>query len=85
MILPLLIKDWVMARLLKLGVVAIGVSVAMGACLLRDASIERKGGEKRQAQIEKATDNASKAGKRAADRAADPGVRGRRDPSTRDD
>lgn len=82
---PLWLTDWIAPRLFKLAGSGLVAVIGVSACMVRDASLQKKGGEKRQAQIEKATDNASKAGKRAADRAADPGVRGRRDPSTRDD
>lgn len=49
-------------------------------------SQQRAIGEQRAvAKIEKANDNATFKGKRAAARSADRGVRGTRDPSTRDD
>ena len=69
----------------KAAIIAAGV-VALIGLRAWDVSTQRAKGEARAvAKIEKATDNASKAGKRAADRAADPSVRGRRDPTTRDD
>lgn len=46
---------------------------------------ERKGAAKAVAKIEKANDHASKIGKRAAERSVSGGVRGQRDPTTRDD
>lgn len=46
---------------------------------------QRVGAEKAVAKIEKVNTNAAKAGKRAADRATDPSVRGQLDPSTRND
>jgi hypothetical protein len=55
--------------------------VTTGYLLKRDARVEAR----TVAKIEKATDNATKKGKRAAERSTAPGVRGTRDPSTRDD
>lgn len=64
----------------------------VGACMLGLVALktygwtqQREGARKAVAKIEKATDNAAKAGKRAANRSADPSVRGVIDPSTRHD
>jgi hypothetical protein len=46
---------------------------------------ETKGAAKVVAKIDRANDNATQKGKRAAAAATAPGVRGARDPSTRDD
>jgi hypothetical protein len=63
-----------------------------GACLVGLVALkgygwtqQKVGAEKATAKIEKATDNAAKAGKRAANRSADPSVRGKLDPTTRHD
>jgi tRNA A37 threonylcarbamoyltransferase TsaD len=76
---------WLIGWKAKAAVIAGGV---MALVALRAWDISRqqaKGAAKAVAKIEKATDNASKAGKRAAERAATPGVRGQRDPTSRDD
>jgi hypothetical protein len=52
-----------------------------GYLLKRDAKVEAR----TVAKIEKATTNAAKKGKRAAERSTTPGVRGVRDPTTRVD
>lgn len=68
------------------GRVALGAGVVVALVGLRAWDIshqQAKGAAKAVAKIEKATDNATKAGKRAADRAVSPGVRGERDPTTR--
>lgn len=70
------------------GRVALGAGVVVALVGLRawDVSTQRaKGAERAVAKIEKATDNATKLGKRAADRSTSPGVRGQRDPTSRDD
>jgi hypothetical protein len=70
------------------GRVALGAGVVVALVGLRawDVSTQQaKGASKAVAKIEKATDNASKLGKRAASSSAAPGVRGQRDPTTRDD
>jgi hypothetical protein len=70
------------------GRVAIVGSVVVALIGLRawDVSTQQaKGATRVVAKIEKATDNASKLGKRAADRSTAPGVRGQRDPTSRDD
>ncbi len=59
---------------------ALGVFTT-GYLLKRDAKVETR----TVAKMEKATNNASKKGKRAAERSASASVRGIRDPSTRDD
>ena len=46
---------------------------------------EARGAAKAAARIEKATDNAANLGKRAADKSITGGVRGQRDPTTRND
>lgn len=80
-----MIPDFVHKYVWQLGLSGVVMLVGVGSCVVRDASIENRGGDKRQAKIEKATDNASKLGKRAASSSAAPGVRGQRDPTTRDD
>lgn len=81
----LMVTEWVGPRLYKLAGAGVVVALGMGACMVRDASIENRGVRKTVAKIEKATENAAKIGKRAAAGSATPGVRGQRDPSTRDD
>lgn len=69
------------------GRVALGAGVVVALVGLRawDVSNQQaKGASKAVAKIEKATDNASKLGKRAAAGSAAPGVRGQRDPTTVD-
>jgi hypothetical protein len=83
---PLALMEWIAPRLYKL--IGAGVMITMGvsACVYRDASIEKRGEVKAVTKIEKATDNAAQAGKRAAQRSTAPGVRvGVRDPYTRND
>lgn len=65
-------------------VAAVAALVALRAADVRQ---HHAVGEKRAvAKIEKANEKSTEAGKRAAARAADPGVRsGQRDPSTRDE
>lgn len=63
-------------------VVAVVVVVAFVAF---KQSEQRKGAAKAVAKIERATDNAISKGKRAATASASDSVRGKRDPSTRDD
>jgi len=79
------LTEWVMARLLKVGLVTLGVSVFVGSCVMRDHTQQAKGAAKAVAKIEKANDHATKLGKRAADRSTAAGVRGQRDPTSRDD
>ena len=71
------------------GRVALGAGVVVALVGLRawDVSTQQaKGAAKATAKIEKATDNAAQAGKRAAQRSTSPGVRvGVRDPYTRND
>lgn len=61
--------------------VAVGFVVAFFAW---DSSRVQKGKQLERARIEKATDNAAKLGKRAADKSTAGGVLGKRDPSTRE-
>lgn len=81
---------WIAAvKFFKESVFQIGASVAVVAvlvisCNVRDAKLEKQGAEKQSAKIEKANRNATQIGGRAAARSADTGVRGTRDPSTRD-
>lgn len=80
-----LVIEWVLARLVKVVGVTVGLSVLVGSCVMRDHKQQAKGAQKAVAKIEKATDNATQLGKRAADRSTAPGVRGQRDPTSRDD
>jgi len=69
------------------GRVALGAGVVVALVGLRawDVSTQQaKGAAKATAKIEKATDNAAQSGKRAAAQSAAPGLRGVRDPYTRD-
>lgn len=67
----------------KAAVIAAGV-FALVSLRAWDVSTQRaKGAERAVAKIEKANDNATKLGRRAADRAVSPSVRGERDPTTR--
>lgn len=64
----------------------IGVVLGVGVAFLTwDHSRVNKGRALERAKIEKATDNAAKLGKSAASKSTSSGVRGQRDPSTRDD
>ena len=76
---------WAAGRLYQFVAAGAIVAVAVTSCVVRDHRIEKRGEAKAVAKIEKANDNATKAGKRAAQRSRDDGVRGQRDPSTRDD
>lgn len=76
--LPVLTFAW------KVGLTAGVVAFLVGSCALRDHKLEKQGAAKAVAKIEKANTNAAKKGTRAADRSADPGVRGPIDPTTRD-
>lgn len=70
------------------GRITLGAGVLMALSGLRwwDVSTQQaKGAVKAVAAIEKANTNASKAGKRAAERSTSAGVRGERDPTTRND
>ena len=64
---------------------ALGV---FGVVLTWDSSRKAKwvntGKQEVRVEIEKVNDNAAKLGKRAADKSASGGVRGQRDPTTRD-
>jgi hypothetical protein len=63
----------------------VAVSVLVGSCVARDWRVEQRGAAKAVAKIEKATDNATQKGKRAAAASSAAGVRGQRDPTTRVD
>ena len=70
------------------GRLALGVGIVASLVALRawDKSHQQAiGAEKAVAKIEKATDNAVKIGKRAAERSSSGGVRGPVDPTTRHD
>lgn len=82
---PLAITEWIAPRLFKLAGAGVIAVMGVSACMLRDASIEKRGEAKAVTKIEKATDNAAQSGKRAATQSAAPGVRGVRDPYTRND
>lgn len=69
---------------LKIGATSVVVLFLVTSCVLRDKRIATQAVEKAVVKIEKANTNAASKGKRAADRSADPGVRGPIDPSTRD-
>jgi hypothetical protein len=62
--------------------VVLGVVVAFATW---DHSRVQKGRTLERAKIEKATTNAATMGKRAADKSTSGGVRGQRDPTTRDE
>lgn len=69
------------------GRIGLGVGIVGSLVALRAIDVsrhEQRGAAKAVAKIEKANDNAAKAGKRAAERSADVRVRGPIDPSTRD-
>jgi hypothetical protein len=69
----------------RIGVIAAAVA-ALVSLRAWDVSTQRaRGAERAVAKIEKATNNATQLGKRAADRSTTPGVRGQRDPTSRDD
>lgn len=80
-----LVIEWVLARLVKVVGVTVGLSVLVGSCVMRDHKQQAKGATRAVAKIEKATDNATNLGKRAAARSTAPGVRGPVDPTTRYD
>jgi len=64
----------------------IGVVLGVGVAFLTwDHSRVQKGRTLERAKIEKATSNAATMGKRAADKSSSGGVRGQRDPTTRDE
>jgi hypothetical protein len=69
----------------RLGVIAAAVAALVSLRALDVHQQQAKGANKAVAKIEKATDNATQLGKRAADRSTAPGVRGQRDPTSRDD
>ncbi len=80
-----MLGEWIAKRLWQLVGSGVAVSVLVGSCVMRDHQQQAKGADKAVAKIERATANASKLGKRAADRSAAPGVLGQRDPTSRDD
>lgn len=65
-----------------IGIVAVAVVALLGLFASRERHI---GATKAVAKIERATDNAISKGKRAAAASAADGVRGQRDPTTRND
>lgn len=69
----------------RIGVIAASVVALWGLRAWDKSTQQAIGGTKVVAKIEKATDNASKLGKRAAARSTAPGVLGQRDPTARDD
>jgi hypothetical protein len=75
----------VAGRWLQLGIIAAGLSIAIGSCALRDRNIEARGAEKQSAKIEKANSNATRLGTGAARKSRAAGVRGVIDPTTRND
>jgi hypothetical protein len=69
----------------SIGIVLVAF-VALVAFWQGDRALQRSvGASKQTAKIERATDNAISKGKRAATASASDGVRGQRDPTTRDD
>jgi len=68
----------------KIGATALIVGVLVTSCVIRDKRIATEAVDKAVIKIEKANVQAAKKSTRAADRSADPGVRGPIDPSTRD-
>jgi hypothetical protein len=83
MIFFLLIKDWVMGRLLKVGLVAAGATLVISGCMIRDNRIEQRGVAKVvEASKEKAKDANVKSEKaRAAARTPGAADRLRKDPA----
>lgn len=75
--------------LTKIGrIVASGTVLVLafvGWLIAHDHKVATRGAEKAVAKIEKANDNATKLGTRAAARSQSDGVRGQRDPTTRND
>ena len=69
----------------RVGVVVAGVVALIGLRAWDVSNQQAKGATKAVAKIEKATDNATNLGKRAAARSSAPGVRGPVDPTTRND
>ena len=68
----------------RLGVIAAALAALVGLRAWDVSNQQAKGAVKAVAKIEKANDHASKLGTAAARKSAD-GLRGQRDPSTRDD
>lgn len=69
----------------RIGVIVAGCVALIGLRAWDVSHQQAKGATRAVANIEKATDNASKLGKRAAARSTAPGVLGQRDPTSRDD
>jgi hypothetical protein len=69
----------------RLGVIVAAVMALVGLRAWDISTQQAKGAASAVAKIEKANDHATQLGKRAADGSAASGVRGQRDPSTRND
>lgn len=69
----------------RIGIIVSAVVALLGLRAWDVSHQQAKGATRAVAKIEKATDNASKLGKRAAARSTAPGVLGQRDPTSRDD
>jgi hypothetical protein len=69
----------------RIGIIVSAVVALIGLRAWDVSHQQAKGAVKAVAKIEKATDNATKLGKRAADNSSSGRVRGERDPSTRND
>ena len=70
---------------LMVGMVSALVVSVLGWDSNRKAKWVNQGKEQVRVEIDKANDNATKLGKRAAAKSGSPGLHGRRDPTTRDD
>jgi hypothetical protein len=73
--------EWVKNRVAELVASAVVVSVFFGWLAVHDYRVKVK----QTAKIEKATSNAANLGSGAARKSQSDGVRGQRDPTTRDD
>lgn len=73
-----------LSLLARVGIAVGLVAAVLGSVALYNESKRKEGEARAVAKIEKANTNAASKGKRAADRSADPRVRGQLDPSTRD-
>lgn len=69
----------------RMGVLVAGVVALIGLRAWDVSNQQAKGATKAVARIEKATNNAAKLGSSAARKSAASGVRGQRDPTSRDD
>ena len=69
----------------RIGVIVAGVVALLGLRAWDVSHQQAKGAVKAVAKIEKANDNATNLGKRAAARSTAPGVLGQRDPTSRND